>query len=106
MEPILNKTPLAFRHISNVTDEALQYIDNRRKHSVTSLKTKWTKFNNACMGGIEPNTVTTFTGISGSGKSSVVNSLECDLIDLNPNEDIIILAFSFEMVSSRQIGKL
>ena len=100
-----SKKPLAFRHISNATDEILHYIQDRRKGSVNSLRTRWQKFNNACMGGIEPNTVTTFTGISGSGKSSVVNTLETDLIDLNPGEDIVVLAFSFEMLASRQVGR-
>jgi replicative DNA helicase len=57
------------------------------------------------MGGIEPNTVYTIAGISGSGKSSFVNSLTFDLIDLNPTEDMIILNFSLEMVGFRQVGR-
>ena len=57
------------------------------------------------MGGIEPNTIYTIVGISGSGKSSFVNSLESDLIDLNPNQDVVILNFSLEMLSSRNIGR-
>jgi replicative DNA helicase len=57
------------------------------------------------MGGIEPNTVYTIAGISGSGKSSFVNELTTDVIDLNPNEDIIILSFSLEMVGFRQVGR-
>ena len=31
--------------------------------------------------------------------------IESDIIDLNPNEDIVILSFSFEMLSSRQISR-
>lgn len=57
------------------------------------------------MGGIEPNTVYTIVGISGSGKSSFVNTLENDLIDLNSDQDVIVLNFSFEMLSSRQVGR-
>lgn len=57
------------------------------------------------MGGIEPNVIYTFAGISGAGKSSFVNSLETDLFDLNKDEDLIVLSFSFEMLSSRQIGR-
>ena len=70
-----------------------------------SLKTRWAKFNRQCMGGIEPNTVYTIAGISGSGKSSWVNQVTTDLIDLNPTEDIIILNFSLEMVGFRQVGR-
>jgi replicative DNA helicase len=57
------------------------------------------------MGGIEPNTIYTIVGISGSGKSSFVNTLETDLIDLNPDQDVVVLNFSFEMLSSRQVGR-
>jgi len=57
------------------------------------------------MGGIEPNVIYTIAGISGSGKSSFVNSLETDLFDLNKEEELIVLSFSFEMLSSRQIGR-
>ena len=57
------------------------------------------------MGGIEPNVIYTVAGISGSGKSSFVNSLESDLFDENPKASIAILNFSFEMVSARQVGR-
>jgi uridine kinase len=49
------------------------------------------------MGGIEPNVIISIAGISGSGKSSLANSLETDLIDLNPTEDIVVLSFNFEI---------
>jgi replicative DNA helicase len=93
------------RPMSVVAQEAINYIKGRREHSVVSLKTKWKKFNKQCMGGIEPNTVYTIAGISGSGKSSFVNLLQTDIIDLNPNEDIIVLNFSLEMVGFRQVGR-
>ena len=58
------------RPISIVAQEAVNYIAGRREHNITSLKTRWTKFNKQCMGGIEPNTVYTIAGISGSGNES------------------------------------
>jgi replicative DNA helicase len=91
--------------MSVVAQEAINYIAGRREHSITSLKTRWVKFNKQCMGGIEPNTVYTIAGISGSGKSSMANLIQTDLIDLNPNEDIIVLTFSLEMVGFRQVGR-
>jgi replicative DNA helicase len=57
------------------------------------------------MGGIEPNTIYTIAGVSGSGKSSFLNSLESDLFDLNPRESFIILSLNFEMLSSKQVGR-
>lgn len=38
-------------------------------------------------------------------KSSVANLIQTDLIDLNPNMDIVVLTFSLEMVGFRQIGR-
>lgn len=93
------------RPMSVVAQEAINYIAGRREHKVVSLKTRWNKFNKQCMGGIEPNTVYTIAGISGTGKSSWVNELTTDIIDLNPTEDIIILNFSLEMVGFRQVGR-
>lgn len=104
MEQNLSKT-LPFRHISSATNEAVEYIRRRKNHEIISLRTRWNKFNKSCMGGIEPNTIYTIVGISGSGKSSFVNTLETDLIDLNSNQDVIVLNFSFEMLSSRQVGR-
>lgn len=91
--------------MSVVAQEAIDYIKARKEHSIESLKTRWNKLNNVCMGGIESNIVMTVTGISGSGKSSFINELQTDLIDLNPDKDIFILNFSFEMVGFRQVGR-
>ena len=93
------------RPMSVVAQEAINYISGRREHSITSLKTRWTKFNKQCMGGIEPNTVYTIAGISGSGKSSFANEISTDIVDLNPGEEIVILIFSLEMVGFRQVGR-
>ena len=91
--------------MSVVAQEAVDYIKARKEHSIESLKTRWNKLNNVCMGGIESNIVMTVTGISGSGKSSFINEIQTDLIDLNPDKDIFILNFSFEMVGFRQVGR-
>ena len=69
------------RPMSVVANEAVQYIAGRREHKIVSLKTRWNKFNKQCMGGIEPNTVLTIAGISGSGKSSFANLITTDVID-------------------------
>lgn len=99
------KSSNVVRSMSQVAQEAIDYIAGRRQHDIVSLKTRWKKFNSQCMGGIEPNTITTIAGISGSGKSSFANLIQTDLIDLNPDEDIIVLTFSLEMVGFRQVGR-
>lgn len=105
MDNNLNRKVLDYIKINKATDDIVKYIDDRRKGVTTSLKTRWSKFNSVCMGGIEPNILVTIGGISGSGKSSFVNSLETDLFDLNPDEDIVVLSFSYEMISAKQIGR-
>ena len=93
------------RPISVVAQEAINYIEGRREHNIVSLKTRWEKLNKQCMGGIEPNTIYTFAGISGTGKSSLCNTITTDIIDLNPDVDIVVLNFSLEMVGFRQVGR-
>ncbi len=97
--------PLYYRKIEYATNEIIDYIGDRRLGSIDSLKTRWGKFNNQCMGGIEPNTIYTICGISGAGKSSFVNSLESDLFELNKNKDFVVLSFNWEMLSSKQVGR-
>lgn len=96
---------LPFKSISKVADESLEYIRKRKDKTIVPLKTRWNKFNKVCCGGIEPNMIITIAGGSGSGKSAFANTLETDLIDLNPDQEIVILSFSYEMLSYRQVGR-
>lgn len=105
METLSNKSILKYRHISSATEEILEYIKARGEGTSKSLRTRWRKFNNLSMGGLEPGIIMTVAGISGSGKSTFVNTLETDLIDLNRDEQVVVLSFSYEMHSSRQVGR-
>ena len=96
---------LPFKSISEVADKSLEYIRKRKDKTIVPLKTRWNKFNKVCCGGIEPNMIVTIAGGSGSGKSAFANTLETDLIDLNPDQEIVILSFSYEMLSYRQVGR-
>ena len=96
---------LPYIHIADAADEIISYMDKRRVGKIKSLRTRWDKFNNTCMGGIEPNSIYTFAAISGSGKSSFLNSLESDLFERNSDIDFVVLSFNFEMLSSRQVGR-
>jgi hypothetical protein len=68
------------RPISVVAQEAINYIEGRRDHNIVSLKTRWEKLNRQCMGGIEPNTIYTFAGISGTGDIIFVKCNQTDII--------------------------
>ena len=97
--------PLPFKHISTAANEAVTYIRRRKNHEIEPLKSRWNKFNEMCCGGIEPGCVYTIVGASGTGKSSFVNTLETDLIELNSNKELVVLSFSFEMLSRAQVGR-
>lgn len=104
MEQQLNNI-IQYKTIDKVTDEAINYIRDRKNHVIQPLKTRWKKFNKTLCGGIEPNMIYTIAGVSGSGKSAVANTLSNDLIDLNSSKNIIVLLFSFEMIGYRNIGR-
>ena len=103
MEQNYNSLPI--KNIQVATREAVTYIKSRKEHTIKSLRTRWNKLNKCMMGGIEPNVVITITGISGSGKSSIANTLETDIIDLNRDSNPIVLSFTIEMLSFRQVGR-
>lgn len=97
--------PVAFKTTAQVTEEAVNYIKERKNHTIQPLKSRWQKFNRVTCGGIEPNMIFTIAGSSGSGKSAWANTLTYDLIDLNSDQNIVVLSFSFEMLSYRNIGR-
>lgn len=96
---------LSYKHIQKASDEIIQYIDQRRKGTIRSLKTRWNKLNRVIAGGMEWGTIVTIAGMSGSGKSSIANELETSLFDFNPNEEFSVLSFNFEMLSMKQVGR-
>lgn len=96
---------LKIDHISKAADDAVKYIIDRKDGNIRSLKTRFKKFNDLCMGGIEPNTIYTIAGISGSGKSALVNLFESDFIDLNPDIPVCVLSFQFEMLASKTVSR-
>ena len=96
---------MQYKTIAEAAEESVRYIESRKNHIIIPLKTRWEKFNRVCCGGIEPNMIITIAGISGSGKSALANMIESDLIDLNPTQEVVILDFSFEMVSFRSVTR-
>ena len=66
---------LPFKTIGEATEEAVSYIEKRKNHEIDSLCTRWPKFNNLCMGGIEPNAIYTISGISGGGNIVFFNTI-------------------------------
>tara|TARA_R100000458_G_C8275081_1_gene250087 strand:+ start:2457 stop:3452 length:996 start_codon:yes stop_codon:yes gene_type:complete len=99
----LSKT-LKYKHIRKAGDEIIKYMDDRRQGNVTSLKTRWKKFNESVNGGLEWGSIITIAGMSGSGKSSIANELETSLFDHN-TDTFSVLSFNFEMLAMKQVGR-
>lgn len=77
--------------------EALEYIDGRRKGLIKSFKTPWSKFNDATTDGIEWGTTTIIAGRPGAGKTLIKDQIIREGFKLNKGEDFRVLEFSLEM---------
>lgn len=96
---------LPFITIKDAAREELRYMRGRMNGNIKSLKTPWRKFNQASMNGIEWGSIITIAGMSGSGKTAVLNALETGLFDMNPAEKFAVLSFNFEMIARRLVGR-
>jgi replicative DNA helicase len=96
---------LKYRPIGDAAKESAEYIDQRRKGLIRSLKLPWSKYNDVAMGGIEWYTIHTIGGMSGSGKTATLNQLETEVISLNPDENLAVLSFNFEMLARNLVSR-
>lgn len=96
---------LPFITIEQAARDELRYIRQRMDGSAKSLLTPWKKFNKASMNGIEWGSIITIAGMSGSGKTAILNELETGLFELNKDQDFAVLSFNFEMMARKLVGR-
>lgn len=96
---------LPFITIKEAARQELRYIRGRMEGNIKSLRTPWEKFNRASMNGIEWGSIITVAGMSGSGKTAILNELETGLFEMNPDEKFAVLSFNFEMIARRLVGR-
>lgn len=94
---------IPWRHIADVGKEAIDYVEKRKTGEISSLKTKWEKFNYVTLNGIEWQSIITIAGMSSSGKTLILNELETSLFEKNPGVDFIVLSNNYEMLSRNLI---
>ena len=99
------KRVLPFITIEKAARQELNYIKGRMDGNFKSLLTPWRKFNQASMNGIEWGSIITVAGMSGSGKTAILNELETGLFEMNPKEKFAVLSFNFEMMARRLVGR-
>ena len=93
----------AWKHISEIHEESIDYMEKRKSGLIKSVRTPWNNFNNAGVDGLEYGNIITIAGRPGSGKTAIVNQITRSLKEFNPEQDIAVLDFQFEM-SSRTTG--
>lgn len=79
--------------------EAMDYIKGRRTGKITSLKTRWNKFNFAALDGIEWHSLVTIGARSGGLKTTLKDQIIRDAFTYNPDTKFKVLDLSMEMVS-------
>ncbi len=78
--------------------EAIRYIRGRRRGEITSLKSRWFRFNHASIDGIEWHSTVIIGGRPGSLKTAMKDQLIRDFFEYNPNTNFRVLDFQFEMI--------
>ena len=63
--------------------ESLDYLKGRKEGVITSIKTPWSKFNDATTDGLEWNTLTVIAGRPGSGKTLIKDQIIREAFVLN-----------------------
>lgn len=86
-----------FIHLSESYSKALELIEKRQSGEVKSLKTPWAKINKILMNGFEWNSFVVIGGRPGSGKTLMSSIITREAFRLNPDQDIAVLDFQFEM---------
>jgi len=95
----------SYIHIEDAVREQIQYLQDRKEGKIKTLRTPWKKVNQANFNGLEWGTITTLGGMSGSGKTTMVNQLVTELDKYNKNEEIHVLFFTIEMEARKVVGR-
>ena len=80
-------------------EESLVYLKGRKEGLIKSIKTPWSKFNDATTDGIEWHSMTVIGGRPGSGKTLMKDQLIKEAFPLNPAENFRVLEFQLEMLA-------
>jgi len=89
--------PFGIKTYTEILEEGLDYIKDRKAGKIKSLKLPWDGLNNAGVGGLEWGSMLTIGARPGSGKTMFVSQILRESKYLNPTQDFNILEFQFEM---------
>lgn len=98
-----SELPYGARKFTDVLDESLAYIEDRRTGKISSFKTPWSGFNNAGINGLEWGSMLTVAARPGAGKTMITSQILRESYIHNPKAQFNILEFQFEM-GAKQYG--
>lgn len=96
---------LKIKTIKEAFNEELSYIRGRYSGEIKSAKTPWKTWNDIYTDGFEWGWIITIAGLSGSGKTALLNILETQIFECNKDQEIAVLSFNFEMLARRLVGR-
>lgn len=94
----MQEIPHKWKPRGKTYEEAMEYIKGRRTGKITSLKTRWNKFNHAGTDGIEFNSTVIIGGRPGALKSAIKDQMIRDFFEYNPTIKFRVLDLQMEMV--------
>lgn len=89
--------PFGIKSYSEILEEGLQYIEDRKSGKIKSLSLPWAGLNNAGVAGLEWGSMLTIGARPGSGKTMFVSQVLREAKYINPTQNFNILEFQFEM---------
>lgn len=96
---------LGIKSIAEAYEEEVRYIKGRFSGEIKSAKTPWKTWNEIYTDGFEWGWIITIAGLSGSGKTALLNILETQMFECNKDQEISVLSFNFEMLARRLVGR-
>lgn len=79
--------------------ESLTYLNGRLTGAIKSLKTPWSRWDDAGTDGIEWHSTVVIGGRPASGKTLIKDQIIREAFERNPGEDFRVLEFSLEMLA-------
>lgn len=83
----------------------LAYVEGRMNGTITSLRTKFPRFDNNLMDGIEKNSIMTISAPSGGGKSTLAKCIIDSISEYNPDVLMNIYNFNFELTTNQTASR-
>lgn len=94
---LLTNRPFGIKTYSEILEEGLEYIEDRRLGRVKSFKLPWDGINNMGVGGLEWGSMFTLGARPGAGKTMFTSQILRESFIQNPTQKFNILEFQFEM---------